>query len=106
MGLGHHETKRDIAMHHFIHSESDINTESEAEDFMIASKINLYEQENDSNNSENSKQYKGRGSSTSLKSVASRISTYVAVVKDTVSEASKKIPGFAEADIKDYQCCE
>lgn len=45
-------------------------------------------------------------STVSVRSVASRISNYVAVVKDTVSEARQKIPGFKEAQQKDYQCCE
>jgi hypothetical protein len=42
-------------------------------------------------------------SSVSARSVASRISNYVSVVKDTVSE---KIPGYKESLQKDYQCCE
>ena len=36
MGLGHHETKRDIIMHHFIQSASEGNTDSDAENMMIA----------------------------------------------------------------------
>lgn len=93
MGLGHHETKKDLAMPLYMLSDSE--KQSDSDDNPFAS-INF--EKIDSESSDEKEKPKRESSPVSMKSVASRISSYVSVVKDTVSEARQKIPGFREAE--------
>lgn len=101
MGLGHHETKNDLAMPLYMLSNSEKQSDSDDNRLASINFENIY-----SESSDETEKPKRKSSTVSVKSVASRISSYVTVVKDTVSEARQKIPGFREAENFDYQCCE
>lgn len=99
MGLGARDTRSDLAMPLNLMSLSDDSDRSPKSDPDLAFQgIEFERAESDPDqHTEPVATRERKLSSVSARSVASRISNYVNVVKDTVSEASRKIPGFKEA---------
>lgn len=89
-------------------NNSDKASDRDSEDDLFE-QIEFQRVDSASDNSDNSKQdrRKRRDSDLSVKTVASRLSNYVTVVRGSVSEAARQnIPGYREASEQDYQCCD